>query len=68
MRVLGGASGLNYTYFFRHENAYRDASQADDVIGGSKFAGEITSVRTRLSKALADDPTGFELKRYPSPR
>ena len=68
MRILGGASGLNCTYFFRHENAYRDASQADDVIGGGKFAGEIISVRTGLTNALADDPTGFELKRCPSPR
>ena len=67
MRVLGGASGLNCTYFFRHENAYHDASQADDVIGGGKFAGEITSVRTGLTNALADDLTGVRLKRCARP-
>lgn len=50
------------------KNAYNDANPADDVIGGGKFAGEITSVLTGLTNALADDLTGLGLKPCARPR
>ncbi len=43
------------------KNTYNDANPADDVIGGGRFAGEITSVLTGLTNALADDLVGLGL-------
>ena len=44
------------------KNAYNDASPADDLTGGGRFAPEFVSVLTGLTNALADDLVGLGLK------